>query len=85
MGYVYIQNETGLVWKTSIFIDSESSMDIFTNKDYLKGVHKAKKPLKFHCNAGHIYIYEKGWFGNIEVWYYPKGIANIISLKTMKN
>ena len=60
LGYVYTKNETGLVWKTSILIGSESSMDIFTNMDYFKGIHKAKKPLKLHCNAGHIYIYEKG-------------------------
>ena len=30
-------------------------------------------------------VYEKGWFGDIEVWYYPKGIANNLSLKTLKN
>ena len=55
------------------------------NKAYLKGAHKAKKPLKLHCNAGHIYLYEKGWFEEIEVWYYSKGIDNILSLKTLKN
>ena len=34
---------------------------------------------------GHIYVYKKGWFGDVEVWYYPKGIANILSLMTVKN
>ena len=50
----------------------------------MKGVHKAKKPLKLHCNAGHIYVYKKGWFGNIDISYHLKRIANILSLKTLK-
>ena len=60
LGYVYHQNLTGLVWKMCLLIDSKSSIDIFNNKDYLKGVHKAKKTLKLHCDAGHIYVYKKG-------------------------
>ena len=27
---------------------------------------------------------QKGWFGEIEVWYHPNGITNILSLKTLK-
>ena len=82
--YICHQNSNGLVWMACLLIGSESSMDIFNNNDYLKGIYKAKKLLKLHCNAGHIYVYEKGWFGDIEVWYHPKGIANILYLKTLK-
>ena len=70
LGYVYHQNSTGLVWKTCLLIDSKSSIDIFNKKDYLKGVHETKKPLKLHCNIRHNYIYKIGWFGHIEVWYH---------------
>ena len=49
----------------------------------MKGVHKAKKPLKLHCNAEHTYVYKKGWFGDIEVWYHQKGITNILSIKSL--
>ena len=38
-----------------------------------------------HCNASHIRVTEKGWFGDIKVWYHLKGIANIVSLKMLKN
>ena len=81
--YVYHQNSMNLVGKCRL-IDSKSSIDIFNKKDYSKGAHKAKKPLTLHCNSGHIYVYDKGWFGDIEVWYHPIGIANILSLKTLK-
>ena len=57
---------------------------MFNNKDCLKGIHKVKKPLKLHCNLGHIYVHQKGWFCEIKVWYHTRGIANILSLKTMK-
>ena len=66
-----------------LLIDSEISIDIFNNKDYLKGIYMQKRPLKLHYNAGHIYV-KKGWFDDIEVWYHPKSIANILSLKTFK-
>ena len=59
-------------------------MDIFNSKSYLAQIHKVKKPLKLHCNAGCVYIDQKGWFEEIEVWYYPKCIANILWLKTLK-
>ena len=52
--YVYHQNSMGLVWKTCLLIDSKSSIVIFNKKENVKRVHKTKKPLKFHCNAGHI-------------------------------
>ena len=28
---------------------------------------------------------KKGWFRGIKVWFHPKGIANILSLKILKN
>ena len=71
-----------LTWKMSI--DSESSVDVFNNEKYLTRICKVEKPLMLHCNAGCILINQKCWFGLIEVWYYPKGIVNILSLKTLK-
>ena len=65
-------------------IDSKSSIDIFNNAELLTEIHSYKKYLKLHCNAGYIHVMQKGWFGGIEVWYHPKGIVNILSLKTLK-
>ena len=42
-------------------------------------------PLKLHCNAGHINMMQNRCFGEMEVWYHPKEITNIPSLKTLKN
>ena len=83
LGYVYLQNLPGLDWSTFLLIDSESSVDIFNDANLLTKIHQVKKPLKWHCNAGHVQV-TKRWFGKIEVWYHPKGIANILSLKTLK-
>ena len=47
-------------------------------------IHKVKKPFKLHCSAGCVYVDQKGWFREIKVWYYPKGIPNILLPKTLK-
>ena len=85
LGYVYLQNLPGLDWSTCLLINSESSVDIFNNADLLTKIHHVKKSLKLHCNAGHVQVTKKGWFREIKVWYHPKGIANILSLKMLKN
>ena len=82
--YIYHQNLLGLNWKTCLLINSESSIDIFNNPKLLTEIHQVKKPLKLHCYAGNIQVTQKGRFDRIEVWYHPKGIANILSLKTLK-
>ena len=84
LGYVYQQNPRDLNWKTCLLIDSKSSIGIFNNLKILTKIHQARKPLKLCCNAGHIHVTQKGWFGEIKVWHHPNGIANILSLKTLK-
>ena len=49
VGFVYHQSTRGLVWKICLFMNSKSNINIFNNKNYLKEVHKAKKPLKLQC------------------------------------
>ena len=73
LGYVYHQSLPGLDWKTYLLINSESSVDIFNNAKLLNNIRPAKKPLKLYCK-GYIHKSQKGWFGGIEVWYYPKGL-----------
>ena len=65
-------------------MDSKSSVNVFNNNKYITRIHKAKKLLKLHFNAECVQINQKGWFSRIEVWYHPKGITNIFSLKTLK-
>ena len=65
-------------------IDSQRTIDVFKNKTYLTDINTAGKPCRVQCNAGMIQVSKKGMFGNIPVWYHPKGVANILSLKILK-
>ena len=68
-----------------ILLDSQLAIDVFSNPDLLTKVHKIDTTLRIRCNAGvkttnyRGYLNGYGW-----VWYYPQGIANILSLSRMK-
>eukprot|EP00804_Cyclotella_cryptica_P016583 CCRYP_020529-RA/>CCRYP_020529-RA protein AED:0.43 eAED:0.44 QI:0/0/0/1/0/0/2/0/156 len=63
---------------------------MFCNKNYLVGIKEAARPTTIHCNAGSTVCNKVGTFsseefGDIPVKYHPKGICNMLSLKTMKS
>ena len=70
---------------TWILLDSQSTIDVFSNENLLTGIKKATTTMYIRCNAGikstnlqgHLSGY--GW-----VWYFPDGIANILSLSRVK-
>lgn len=68
-----------------ILLDSQSTIDIFSNPDLLRNIHPIKITLHINCNAGGKttnlggYVTGYGW-----VWYYSDGIANILSLSHVK-
>ena len=68
-----------------ILLDSQSTIDVFSNPDMLTRVHRINTTLRIRCNAGtkttdyRGYLSGYGW-----VWYYPQGIANILSLSRVK-
>ena len=68
-----------------ILLDSQSSIDVFCNQQLLTGIYKADSTMRIRCNAGvketnmRGYVTGYGW-----VWYYPEGIANILSLSRVK-
>jgi len=70
---------------TWILADSCSSVDIFSSRHLLRGIHKVDTPLSLHCNAGTIKISEQGYLGDYPepVWFHPDGIANILSLHNL--
>jgi len=64
-----------------ILLDSQSTVNIFSNSAMVRNVRKANKRLALHCNAGTSYtnmIGDSEHYGT--VWFNPDGIANIISL-----
>ena len=65
-----------------ILLDSESSEHIFNNKELLEDIKSSTngEVLRLHSNGGYIETNMKAKFGNFDVWYSPKSLANILSL-----
>ena len=71
--------------KTWILLDSQSTVDVFSNPRLLTNIRDAKKSLTLYCNAGKAIVTKKGDLkGYGTVWFYPEGIANILSLGNVK-
>ena len=68
-----------------MLIDSQSTTDVFKDKSFITGIPTLEKPCRIKCSTGSMRISKKGFFGKIPVWYHPKGVANIILLKTLKS
>ena len=68
----------------SILCDSGSSIDTFKDRELLTNVHQVREGVTVLTNGGTTHYIQKGLFnGTLEVWYHPKGIANILSFKTL--
>ena len=66
-------------------LDSQSTVDFFCNAKFLKNVHHVKTALRIYSTGGTSYIDIIGFLeGYGWVWYYPEGIANILSLSRVK-
>jgi hypothetical protein len=65
-----------------ILLDSQSTVHVFINKDLLNniGKHPDGNVLRIYTNGGYMDSEMLGHFGDIDVWYNPKSIANILSL-----
>ena len=60
-------------------------MDVFSNPRLLTNIRDTKKSLTLYCNAGKAIITKKGDLrGYGTVWFFPDGIANILSLGNVK-
>ena len=74
----------------SLAMDSASSVNIVSQKSLLHGIYKLKKeewiPI-VTVGKEMVYLKYKGYLGDYPepVWYYPQGMANIMSLYNVKN
>lgn len=75
----------GPIPSTWMLLDSQSTIDVFSNRDMLRDIHPTKTTMHIKCNAGSRstnlrgYLSGYGW-----VWFFPNGIANILSLSRVK-
>ena len=63
-----------------LLLDSQSTVDLFTNPAHVTNIKPAAAPIKVHCNKGTMVTNEVGQFGNTEVYLNRHGIANVLSL-----
>jgi hypothetical protein len=68
-----------------VLIDSQSTVDIFSNPTLLQNIRKVDRSMHIQCTAG---TTSTNMMGDLEgygpVWYHPEGIANILSLSRVK-
>jgi len=70
---------------TWILLDNQSTVDIFKNKALLSNIREVQGTMTVHCNAGTRVTKMQGDLpGYGTVWYDPKGIANILSLRQVR-
>jgi hypothetical protein len=78
--------QEGRVPKSWILLDNQSTVDVFHNAALLVNIRPGTGYMDIHCNAG---VTSTNMVGDLpgygEVWYHPGGIANILSLKRVKN
>ena len=73
--------EKSTICKTWILLDNQSTVDVFHNADLLINIREVDNHITVHCNAGKVQVNMMGELaGYGSVWYYPDGIANILSL-----
>ena len=74
----------GLIPQSWILLDSQSTCNVFKNRDLLTNFHRAPHPVVIHFQGGSTKVTHWGDFGGIKnVWLDENGIANILSLAKM--
>jgi len=79
------KHSSNIVSQNWVVLDNQSTIDVFQNKNLLTNIRDSGKMLKIHCNVGVATTSLVGYLpGYGEVWFYEKGIANILSLSRVK-
>jgi len=63
-----------------LLLDSQSTVNLFSNPDLVDNVRTAPAPIKVHCNMGVMPTTDISDFGSNEVNVNKNGIANVLSL-----
>ena len=68
---------------TWLLLDSQSTIHLITNPELLSNIRTASATMAVNCNAGVSHTNQEGdllGFEQDTAWYYPRGIANVVSL-----
>jgi hypothetical protein len=76
--------KTGGLKKNYLYLDTCTTNDQMVNPAYLSNIHPAEVPLRLHTNAGTSVSRQQGYLGKQKFWLDHMGIANVISLKSLK-
>jgi len=63
-----------------VLLDSQSTVNLFTNPEHVCNIHPATTPINVHCNKGTLTTNEEADFGDMPVYLDDRGIANVLSL-----
>ena len=63
-----------------LLLDSQSTVNLFSNPNLVNNVRQATTPINVHCNKGTMPTTAVTDFGTNEVYLNPDGIANVLSL-----
>jgi hypothetical protein len=80
-----VSTKDGIIPDTWILLDSQSTVSIFKNENFLSNIRKSPRNLKVYTNGGTQMSSLIGDVANFgAVWYNPKSIANILSLAEVR-
>ena len=78
------KEDVGSIPQSWILLDSQSTCNVFKNRDLLTNIRRAPHPVVIHSQGGSTKVTHWGEFGGIKnVWLDENGIANILSLAKM--
>lgn len=84
--YVFHQSAGSNIPEHWILLDNQSTIDIFRNRALLSNIRESTGTMTVHCNAGSRttnLVGDLAGYGT--VWYDPLAIANILSLKRVRD
>ncbi len=74
------QGRRGSIDPNFLLLDSQSTINLFSNPNHVDNVLPASQPIQVHCNKGVMPNGNVADFGTNEVYINPDGIANVLSL-----
>jgi hypothetical protein len=74
----------GTLPNNQAYLDGCSTVTIFKNDKYLKGVTNVREGIKIDCYARTVSTNLKGNYGRLKMWYLSDGIANIFSMHELE-